>query len=86
MPRQKSKPGEVYHTSNTKQKIADTQRLNVLQNKSNLLSVATCMHCGVTMQQNMIVRWHNDNCASVKYKQERTWSYISPKLKGQFIQ
>lgn len=86
MPRQKQKPGEIYHTNTTKQKISNTQKINVLQKRSNLLSVNTCEHCGQTMQQNMILRWHGDNCAALKDRLERQWTYISPKLKGQFIQ
>ena len=86
MPRQKQKPGEIYHTDTTRHKRASTQKTNVLENKSNLLSVSTCEHCGVTMQENMIIRWHGDNCSILKNKLESTWSYISPKLRGRHAQ
>lgn len=120
MPRRKAEQGQVYHTDLTKQKIAEKQRYNLLNKRSNLLQTSQCEYCGFVGQTNMVIRWHNDNCLKnpnntkkrdsrdqlirlmsqkahgvnqQKYEQKKheeyeqsRWSYISPKLKGKWIQ
>ena len=42
-----------HHTKETKQKMSNTQ-----QNKQKV----TCPHCGKQAKENVIYRWHFDNC------------------------
>lgn len=90
MPRRKALPGQIFHDDQTKHKISNTQKQNVLNKKSNLVEQSTCIYCGFTTQTNMIIRWHNENCYNhpdrirereEKERQETTWLYVSPKLR-----
>ena len=70
------------HDEHTKNRISNTQKNNVKNNKSNLLLQDTCLVCGFTTQKNMIIRHHNENCKIYKNR----WKYISPKLQGTWKQ
>jgi hypothetical protein len=78
MPRMRKRwPSDVYHTEATKNKIANTQKKHVEDGEHNLVHQDTCEFCGVTMQYNMIRRWHHEKCKILQY----IWEYTSPKLR-----
>jgi hypothetical protein len=77
MPRMRKRwPDEIYHSDATKSKIKNTMKKYVDEGSHNLVRMATCRHCNATMQENMIIRWHNDKCDILNY----IWDYKSPRL------
>ena len=77
MPRMRKRwPDEEYHTATTKSKISDTQKNHVESGNNNLTRMSTCKFCNATMQENMIIRWHNEKCDILNY----IWDYKSPQL------
>lgn len=68
-----SGPPGVPKTEEHKSKIARKQRLRVLSGENNLTRTDVCYNCGITLQANMIRRWHNERCRDF-------WSYKSKKL------
>jgi hypothetical protein len=61
-----------------RKKLSEANKKNIKNNTHTFVQKSTCRVCGVTMQHNMILRWHNEKCQLVA----NTWSYISPKLRG----
>lgn len=70
-------PDDEYHSAATKAKIKNTLDDRIKKGIHNLNRVDTCKFCNVTMQENMIIRHHNDKCNILKY----IWDYKSPKLR-----
>lgn len=55
-------------------KSISLQHKKILENGEHpLQQMDTCVNCGVTLQANMVRRWHNDRCRNF-------WSYRSKKL------
>lgn len=78
MPRMRKRwPSDVYHTEATKNKISKTHKKYVESGEHNLIQQNTCKFCGVTMQENMIIRHHNEKCNILNY----IWDYKSPRLR-----
>lgn len=77
MPRMRKRwPDEVFHSPTTIANMSKTAKEQVANKTRNLTRMSTCEVCGVTMQENMHLRWHGPKCDMLNY----IWDYKSPKL------
>jgi hypothetical protein len=77
--RKKLPPNFVHHTKKTIEKISEAHKQKCEDDPNHpMISKSVCFACGQEFQTNMILRWHNEKCFSLK----TLWSYVSPKLRG----
>jgi len=68
-----SGPPGVPKTEEHRKNISRRHKEWVCRGEHPLKQTDTCYNCGVTLQSNMIKRWHNERCRDY-------WSYRSKKL------